>query len=103
MESEIIIAGIRNTSLDEIAKIIQVHFPEYETIITQNHIILKKSAFVHVKVTLAITERGCEVGLDGAMSSIAEILFGFIFHYVFRGSILEDVSDCIKNELKENI
>lgn len=102
MESEIYITEIRNTSLEEILKIIQIYFPEYETVIVSNCVLLRKSIFVHVKVSLMITSNGCKIGLDGTMSPIAKYLFGgYPFHYVFRGSLLEDIADCIKKELNK--
>lgn len=100
MESGIYITEIRNTSLEEILKIIQIHFPEYETVIVSNCVLLRKSIFVHVKVSLMITSNGCKIGLDGTMSPIAKYLW-YPFHYVFRGSLLEDIADCIKKELNK--
>lgn len=101
MESEISITSIHDTSLDEIAQIVKLHFPEYETLTTKDYVLLKKSAFVHVKILHNITVRGHEIGLDGTMSPVAKILFGSLLHYAFRGSILEDVKECIYDELKK--
>lgn len=57
--------------------------------------------FVHAVVFVKQKEKEgiTVIGINGTMSTMGIMLFGFIFHYLLRGSFLSDVADAIEEEV----
>lgn len=94
--------------IDNLLGILERHFPEYSPIIQKDKnnediVLLTKSLFVRVIISISHDEDNqlSSIGISGSMSSIAMYLFGFMLHYLFRGSILFDVAKTLKEELKD--
>lgn len=106
MDKKIEIRYNKDITLQVISEILKKRFPEYDQSIqtfgvNAPFIRLKKSMFVHVMVFVKQKESKQKtiIGINGGMSSLGALLFGFLMHYIFRGTILNDVETAIKEEL----
>lgn len=109
MEKELKLKYNPNITLEVISDILRRRYPEYEQswqrISIQGPFLrLKKSMFVHACIFVKQKpQKGITmIGINGHMSTLAIICFGFIFHYVLRGSFLTDVLNSIDEELSSN-
>ncbi len=106
MEKEVKIPPNPSVTLQTVSDILSRRFPEYEVTKPQwsvqgNYIRLKKSMFVHAAIFIKQKETNgiTIIGINGMMSTMGIICFGFIFHYLLRGSFLSEVADVIEEEL----
>ena len=106
MEKEVKIPLNPSVTLQSVSDILSLRFPECEVSKPQwsiqgNYIRLKKSMFVHAAVFVKQKEKEgiTIIGINGMMSTMGSMLFGFIFHYLLRGSFLSDVADAIEEEV----
>lgn len=94
-------------TIDRVKKVLSMHFPEYSQStqtwgVNAPFIRLKKSFFVYAIVFVKHNPKKQKtiVGINGNMNPLAVVLFGFILHYVLRGSFLDDVKDVLERELR---
>lgn len=105
MEIELKIPYSTTVSLDSITNILENGFPECKTVRERNktdeYIRLEKSLFVHacIYVSHDLEEGYTIIGIDGSMSNYAFYLFGFVFHYIFRGSFLIEIKQLLEDTL----
>ena len=106
MEKEIKLNYNPDITLEVVSDILRRKFPEYEQswqkVSVQGPFIrLKKSMFVHACVFVKQKPKKGKtvIGINGHMSTLAIVCFGFIFHYLLRGSFLSDVANAISEEI----
>lgn len=106
MEKEVKLKYDPNITLEVISDILRRKYPEYEqswqkVSLAGPFLRLKKSMFVHACIFVKQKPKKdiTLIGINGNMSVLAIICFGFIFHYVLRGSFLTDVMNSICEEL----
>lgn len=107
MEKEIKLKYNPNITVEVISDILRRKYPEYEqswqkVSIQGPFIRLKKSMFVHACIFVKQKpKKGITlIGINGNMSPLAILCFGFIFHYILRGSFLTDVQNAISEEIQ---
>lgn len=93
-------------SIGNIAEILTKRFPEYKQKkqtwgVNAPFIILEKSFFVRAIIFIKQRPKKHQtiIGINGGMSPIAFVLFGFFFHCLFRGNFLNEVYSSIQEEL----
>ena len=94
-------------NVEMIQEILRTHIPEYNQTLqktwkaNQSIVTLKKSFFVHALVLVAqdYKKQKTIISIDGGMEAVAVVLFGFILHYVLRGSFIDDVKEILEREL----
>lgn len=108
MEKEVKIPLNPSVTIQSVSDILLYHFPECEVSNPQgsvqgDYILLKKSMFVHVAVFVKQEEQEgiTVVGINGTMSTVGIMIFGFIFHYMLRGSLIVDVADAIEEYVND--
>lgn len=105
MEIELKLPYTPQVSLDTISKILEKGYPECKLVRERNttgeFLRLKKTPFVHACVFISHDlESGYTlIGIDGSMSPFAYYLFGFVFHYIYRGSFLVDIKHVLEETL----
>lgn len=86
---------------ETIEEIFQKRYPEYKISNNYGRKNLCKSAYVRAGVLIKQRRRQGKtiVKVYGEMSKTAKVFFGFIIHYLLRGTFIDDVSAVLKEEL----
>lgn len=87
-----------DVTIKHIQKVLSLHFPECDQSlqtwgVNAPFIRLKKSFFVHAIVFIKQNPKKQKtiIGINGNMAPMAVYLFGFLLHYLLRGSFLDEV------------
>lgn len=88
-------------TIEHVQTILKRRFPEYAQSKSMGIVCLKKSFFVHARIQVKHRPKKHKtcIWIDGHMAPLAVVLFGFILHYILRGSFLDDVKDALEQEL----
>ena len=108
MTGKIEIEYLESLNIDFIEEVANEQFPECK-ITRQNwgvnspFIIIRKGFFVRAIIFIKQKKKKGKtvIGINGSMDPIAIALFGFLLHYLFRGSFLDEVEQAIRNGLTE--
>lgn len=107
MDKKIEIGYNPEITIERIQKVLCMHFPEYNQSLQRwgvnaPFIRLKKSFFVHAVVFIKQKPKKQKtiIGINGNMAPVAFVLFGFILHYVLRGSFIDDVKQALEQEFR---
>lgn len=106
MEKEVKLGYNPEITLDVVSDILGRRFPEYEQSrqswsVQGAFIRLKKSMFVHACIFVKHNQKKNRtvIGINGHMSILAIVCFGFILHYLLRGNFLSEVESAIEEEI----
>lgn len=101
MDTKITLEYAPDLNNDAIELFLNTRYPEYTTSRIGKVLRMKKNLFVCVGVLIHQKEKKgiTTVKVYGMMTRRGQILFGFLFHYLLRGSLIDDVALAIKEEL----
>lgn len=104
MEIEIKLPYSTFVSIDSVFKVLEYNFPECKLEKVSSHsgefICLEKTLYVqaHIYVFHDKDKDSTIIGIEGSTSKLANFLLGEFFHYLFRGTFLNDVRNALEEE-----